>query len=365
MYLFINRLSFHRAHCLNISDINWHQPTVVAVLNWNRAGLTVACVKSLLAQTHRQFQVVVMDNDSAAADWEALSAFCQKHAPMVQCCRFNENIGFAAAHNKLAEAASSAGVRHFTLLNNDAEAEPQWLAALLANGATLVASQMRQMSAPHVIDNTGHAMLNTAEIFPRDHGRNVNSVLARQPLIGACGGAALVHLPTFIKLGGFDEHFFLGYEDAEYGLRHWLCGFDLAYEPAAIVRHHGSASLSELRSTSYLATIQSHIFYSWFVLMPASVLWFNAPFLFLKYSAVFILDLLLLRFRFFMVMATAVDLTWQLRTKISNTRKKFQAQQQIKRSFFEIQRRMVFFLGFDARRFLSLIIKNKRSALEP
>ncbi len=92
-------------------------------MNWNRKNLLRACLDSLGRQTDVEFETIVVDNGSA--DGSADLAEREFGAVVI---RNGENRGFCAANNQGIAVARGEFV---ALLNNDAEAEPGWLAALL------------------------------------------------------------------------------------------------------------------------------------------------------------------------------------------------------------------------------------------
>jgi GT2 family glycosyltransferase len=62
-------------------------------------------------------------------------------------------------------------------------------------------------------------------------------------VFGVCGAAFLIRRDLFERLGGFDERFFMVYEDVDLSYRARLAGARAVYAPAAIVRHTGSATI--------------------------------------------------------------------------------------------------------------------------
>jgi GT2 family glycosyltransferase len=101
----------------------------VVVVNWNRRELLAACLRSLAAQTHPDFDVYVVDNGSEDGSAEAVAKITKTFPVGLQLIQNTTNRGFCAANNQ--GIAASTG-RFIALLNNDAEAEPGWLEALEA-----------------------------------------------------------------------------------------------------------------------------------------------------------------------------------------------------------------------------------------
>jgi GT2 family glycosyltransferase len=66
---------------------------------------------------------------------------------------------------------------------------------------------------------------------------------ARRRAVGMLSGAAmLVRREVVEEVGGFDERFHMYGEDNEWCLRIKRAGWQLVFEPAAVVMHHGGAS---------------------------------------------------------------------------------------------------------------------------
>ncbi|MDQ3086760.1 MAG: glycosyltransferase, partial [Actinomycetota bacterium] len=61
------------------------------------------------------------------------------------------------------------------------------------------------------------------------------------PTVSANGGAMLVRREQMLELGGFDETFFMDFEDIDLCWRAWLRGWESVYVPDAFLRHRVGA----------------------------------------------------------------------------------------------------------------------------
>ncbi|MGA3042326.1 MAG: glycosyltransferase family 2 protein [Bryobacteraceae bacterium] len=213
----------------------------VAVVNWNRRDYLRACLASLAAQRGADFEVIVVDNGSGDGSAEmARSEFG------VRVIANTSNLGFCAANN---QAFAAARGQFIALLNNDAEAAPDFLAHMrrafdTAPDIGMAAAKVLVWDAPGRIDKVGHL------IYPdgQNRGRGTGEIDRGQyDRLEECllpdGCAAMYRKAMIESIGGFDEDFFMFADDAELGLRGRISGWRCLYVPGAVVRHHRGASL--------------------------------------------------------------------------------------------------------------------------
>jgi GT2 family glycosyltransferase len=76
------------------------------------------------------------------------------------------------------------------------------------------------------------------------------------PTVCTNGGAMLARRELLLELGGFDETFFMDFEDLDLGWRAWLRGHPSVHVPDAVVRHRVGAVTGESVMTRRL--VSSH-----------------------------------------------------------------------------------------------------------
>jgi hypothetical protein len=211
------------------------------VVNWNGGALLGECLASLRSQTRPPRTVIVVDNGSRDGSPQAAA----RTFPEARWIRLQENRGFAAANN-LALARVQTPLT--ALLNNDAVAHPRWLehlaAALEAHPAAgSAASRMLYRDRPAIIDRAGDGYSRAGAGVLRGRGLGAEAFAAAGWVFGACAGAALYRTAMLRELGGFDERFFLLYEDVDLSFRAQLAGFGCRYVPQALVYHGASRSI--------------------------------------------------------------------------------------------------------------------------
>ena len=246
----------------------------VIVLNWNGRKWLDGCLGSLRRQAGCAFEVVVVDNAST----DDSVPFVRDRFPECQVLALGTNVGFSSGNNA---GARDATAPYLVFLNNDTEVEPGWLAALVRavesdRGIGLVSSQVVYLDSPNVIDSAGDGYLRCGGGYKHRHGQLVDRQAADREVFGACGAAFLIRRELFEQLGGFDEDFFMVYEDVDLSYRARLAGSRVVFASGALVRHAGSASLGRI-SAGAVFYGQRNLEWTWLKNSPSSILWRSLP----------------------------------------------------------------------------------------
>ena len=228
----------------------------VVIPTWDGAELLRQALASLASQSFRDFETIVVDNGSR----DGTAAMLARDFPGVALVRFEENRGFAPAVNAGLRAARG---EVLVLMNNDVEAEPGWLSALVTAldrhpDAGFVASKMLSAREPSRIDSAWDAM--GLAPYNVGHGESDGPGFNEgRYVLSACAGAAAYRREFFRRVGYFDEDFFAWFEDVEIGIRGQLAGYRCWYEPAAVVRHLGSATAARMPERKIFLLIRNNL----------------------------------------------------------------------------------------------------------
>jgi len=190
-----------------------------------------------------EFETIVVDNGSTDGSAEMAEREFGRRV-----IRNTENRGFCAANNQGIAAARG---EFIALLNNDAEAEPGWLAALqrACSGRPdvgMAASKVLVWEDPGRIDKVGHLIFPDGQNRGRGSGTEDRGQYDREEdVLWPDGCAAMYRKEMLERIGGFDEDFFAYGDDAELGLRARIAGWMCLYTPRAVVRHHRGSTLGK------------------------------------------------------------------------------------------------------------------------
>jgi len=235
----------------------------VIIVNWNGGALLRNTVESVTAFPPAiEYEVVIVDNASTD-DSLALLRASEVAQPLLDAKRLSiieneENIGFGRANNQAFALTNS---RLLLLLNPDTEVTAGSIDRLIR---TIDSRARIGVVGPKLLNADGSlqisvwrnppaaweimlSQLKLYQLFPRsfrgelllgghwDHARE-RSV----PMLS--GAAMLVRRKVIEDVGGFDERFHMYGEDNEWCLRIARAGWDLVFQPAAVIRHHGAKS---------------------------------------------------------------------------------------------------------------------------
>ena len=197
----------------------------IVLVTWNSAQYLQRCLDGIRQQTHRDTELIVVDN--ASTDESPSIA-----PPTI---RNDTNRGFSAAVNQAIAIARGEFVQ---LVNPDCFLEPDYIARLVdvfADPKVGSATGKLLRASGDGVDSMGIRMTRSGRHLdiddPKAHGE-----------VFGVSGAAAMHRMAFLRdvaVGGeiFDEDFFAYREDADLAWRGRLFGWKAVCEPRAVAHH--------------------------------------------------------------------------------------------------------------------------------
>lgn len=223
----------------------------VVIVNYNGERLLPDCLGALASQTIAPDEIVVADNGSRDGSLALLRA---RH-PGVRVLSLGRNLGFGGGANRGVRATAAPWV---CVLNSDATPAPDWLAQLTAaprDERTWALGSVLVSAATGRIESAGdqYCAAGYAYKLLRDHPLDE---LPAEPyrVFAAPGAAPVFRRDVFDALGGYEERFFLYYEDVDLAFRAVLAGWHALLVPSARVVHRlGATTRSHARARFYVA----------------------------------------------------------------------------------------------------------------
>lgn len=215
-------------------------PTVsfIVVLH-NRAHLSLLCLESIIANAGTSYELIVVDN--ASTDETGLMLDRLQGATVI---RNQTNVGFGPA---CMQAAACAVGEYLCFFNNDALLGPAAISAALANfahddvgavGGKILLANGALQEAGNIVWSDGSALG-----YGRGDDPQAPPYEFRRPVDYCSAVFLLTPRRLFAELGGFSSEFAPAYyEDTDYCMALWQRGFQVIYEPLAVIRHYESAT---------------------------------------------------------------------------------------------------------------------------
>lgn len=226
----------------------------VGVVCWNTAELTAEALRRLI-DSDQQCELRVLVHDNASTDGTA--DILARRVPEAVVEVSPDNLGFAGGINRLLTRSDAPW---FFALNSDAWPEPGAIGALVAAAER---HQRAAAVAPLLLRPDG-TIEHSTHPFPSLKVALVDALGGRHwmstGLLGglflegawrhdrprrvdwAVGAALLLRRAALTEIGALDERFFMYVEDLEWCWRARRRGWEVRFEPAAVVRHVGNAS---------------------------------------------------------------------------------------------------------------------------
>ncbi|QBQ53546.1 glycosyltransferase [Nitrosococcus wardiae] len=108
-----------------INDLENKRKVSIIIVNYNGRHHLQDLLISLQEQSYQDFEIILVDNGSS----DGSIGYVRDHFPTVKIVALAENTGFAEGNNIGAEVSNG---RYFCLVNNDMEADRDWLKGLVA-----------------------------------------------------------------------------------------------------------------------------------------------------------------------------------------------------------------------------------------
>lgn len=228
----------------------------VGIVNYNTKSNLENCIDSILRNPPKcDYQILVVDNNSKDGSKNFLKKTRKKNLKAIF---NNKNKGFGAACNQIAKKQNSS---YILFLNPDVEITKSAVDILLnflkknektgvVTGKLLFPDGSLQLSCrkfPTILRALFGRESFLRKTFP-------NNIISKEYLMSHLnynktqfpdwirGAVMLFKTDVFKKIGGFDERFFLFFEDTDICLKLRKRGYEIVYLPEAIFYHKLAAS---------------------------------------------------------------------------------------------------------------------------
>lgn len=220
----------------------------IVIVNYRSAEHTLAAIAAIrgLDWPTRDLEIIVVDNASGDGGPAAIRA----NAPDVLLVESAENLGFAGGCNLGVDHATG---DYLAFLNPDAKPHRNWLSAaveVLEGDRTIgcVASKVLDWEGVD-LDYGSVGMSFDGQGYKLEDGKpDTGAFDAASDVLFPTGSAMVIRTDVFRSVGGFDERYFMFFEDVDLGWRLWLLGWRVRYVPESLAYHRHHVTMERLGS---------------------------------------------------------------------------------------------------------------------
>lgn len=215
----------------------------IIIVNYNGEKWLKNCFQSILDQTYKNFEIILVDNASTDSSLD----LTRKEFPEVVIVECEKNWGFAEGNNLGYEKARGDLI---LLLNNDTKLEKtcleEFVFAFKNPDISIAQAKLVLMREPHLLDVAGSFWINSSLLHHIGFKKLAKDPRYNQdyPVFSAKGACMLVRRSVIDAIGFLDKDYWCYYEETDFCHRAWLSGFKSWYLHKPVCYHDvGATSL--------------------------------------------------------------------------------------------------------------------------
>ncbi len=227
----------------------------IITINYNSSENTIKLLESLKKQTDKNFDVIVVDNNSKDIDRLMEHRTTEDNVIYL---KNDKNLGFSGGNNVGIKRALASGSDWVLLLNNDTLPEIHLIAHLKANlDPSAGSGQGGKEGIVGLVLDEGERTALAGKIEwlkpTLTHITTFNVVMTKYvDKLYVIGAAMAIKKEVFDRIGLLDENYFLYFEDADFCQRALKAGIPISFLPEIKISHSVSTSTKKLGSTMLL-----------------------------------------------------------------------------------------------------------------
>ncbi|MDY6893951.1 MAG: glycosyltransferase family 2 protein [Thermotogota bacterium] len=229
----------------------------VVIVNYNAKKYLEDCIYSILNSDYQNIEIIAVDNGSDDGSLDFLQEIL-KSKSNVDYIRNEENIGPAAARN---QGIRKVNGEYVAFLDNGTTVHPLWLKKSIK-----FFEDNPRVGACHcklILSDTDN-ILDCVGEYLGQYGFLVNVVTSGEEkdvgqynkilkIFTAKSAGMIVRMDALKKIEGFDDDYFIYFEESDLSWRIWLQGSEIVFIPDSIVYHKfGTSSIVLPERINYL-----------------------------------------------------------------------------------------------------------------
>lgn len=224
----------------------------IILLNYNGYKDTIEAVESLENITYKNYEIVIVDNDSTDNSFEMLKEKLNNKHHLIPS---GKNNGFAFGNNVGIKFALENGADYVLLINNDTTVEEDFLDHLVYS---IEKDEKIGISTGLILNyyDKNKIWFDGGELnWDKFYGYHINENkllsevnLKQRDITFATGCLMLIKSDVINKIGLLPEEYFMYYEDVDFCANLQNNNYKIYYNPKSIIYHKISAASGEAES---------------------------------------------------------------------------------------------------------------------
>ncbi|KKQ49402.1 MAG: Glycosyl transferase family 2 [Candidatus Woesebacteria bacterium GW2011_GWC1_38_13] len=211
---------------------------IISNLNGHRLNLLEDCLNSLTKPNYSNWELLVIDNNS---DDDSVSYLTTRFNKLPNCRVVRNKINMYSQGLNL--GANNARGKYLCYFNNDVAIHKDYFENIIKRlkydkNIAILQGKLLNYYKRNIIDTAGETMDiygNPVTIGAGEKDRGQFD--KEEEILSASGSACVIKKDVFVKIGGYDPEYGIGYEDMDLALRARSMGYKVIRYPNAIVYH--------------------------------------------------------------------------------------------------------------------------------
>lgn len=211
----------------------------IIIVNFNGVKFIKNCVLSVLNNTAISFEVIIVDNASVDKSLEMIKQNFSTEKKL-KCIFLKTNKGPAFARNLAVKKSKG---KYLVFLDYDTIVSKNWLketAELLERDRKIAGGQLKilRMGQKKVYDSAGEKFTSLGFLSERARESMDSKQFDKvENIFSGKGAGMIVRRRIFNKIGGFDEDYFMYWEEPDLSWRIWQSGYRFVFLPTDKIWH--------------------------------------------------------------------------------------------------------------------------------
>lgn len=250
----------------------------IIVVTFNSEKYIAECLEAIYKTRYQKFEVIVVDNKSSDNTTEIV----ERKFPKTRIMKSGANLGYGGGNNLGAKEAKG---KYLAIINPDIQVSKDWLSPLV----TAIKSDKTAVCQPKIMlaKNKYHFNLTSKTThflgfeWPADYQKR-DYQMKEQEITSFSGSALLIKKEIYEESGGFDDSFFMYFEDGDLSWRSRLLGYKILFVPRSVVYHDykynpdeniqtSSSKFYHLERNRLLMMLKNYSFKTLILILPAAI----------------------------------------------------------------------------------------------